>query len=87
MDYNKLQKYAVKHNINYKSQNGKPITYNKLKNRVYQFKSKKQSKINNYEPRKRYIGDIQNISHTPFCQTSEYNEIDVLTEEPSDHRI
>jgi len=71
ISYNTYRKHAKKYNIKDKTNNGKPVTYNKLKHRVEQFESNKNSKRNKYD------------EHIPFCQTLEYNELDTLTELPS----
>ena len=75
ISYHTYRKHAEKYNIKDKTKNGKPITYNKLKHRVEQFKSKTNSKRNKYD------------EHIPFCQTSEYNELDLLTELPSKQQL
>ena len=81
ISYNTYRKHAEKYNIKDKTKNGKPITYNKLKHRVDDHLNKKKNKTNNYDAR------LCIDEHIPFCQTSEYNELDLLTELPSKQQL
>ena len=67
MNYNKIIYYCNKYNIKRYTDLGKPLTHNKLKNIINDHANKK---------RNTYYEII------PFCQTSEYNELDILTELP-----
>ena len=49
ISYNTYRKHAKKYNIKDKTNNGKPITYNKLKHRIVQFESKKHKKPEPFE--------------------------------------
>ena len=65
MNYNKIINYCNKYNIKRYTDLGKPLTHNKLKNIINDHTNKK---------RNTYYEII------PFCKTSEYNELDMLTE-------
>ena len=73
ISYNTYRRIAKTHDIKDKTITGKPITYNKLKHRV-----------EHVERRHRCIDETV---HTPFCETPEYNEIDILTELPSKKQL
>ena len=51
ISYNTYRSYSKKYNIKYKTNNGKPNTYNKLKHRVDDHLNKKKNKTNNYDAR------------------------------------
>ncbi len=44
ISYDKYRSYSKKYNIKYKTKNGKPITYNKLKHRVDDHLNKRKNK-------------------------------------------
>lgn len=44
ISYNTYRKYARKHDIKDETNNGKPITYNKLKHRIDDYMNKKKPK-------------------------------------------
>ena len=44
ISYNTYRTCANKYNIKYKTNNGKPITYNKLKHRIDDYMNKKKPK-------------------------------------------
>ena len=60
ISYNTYRKHAKKYNIKDKTNNGKPITYNKLKRRVDQFESKKHQPSKKqllHNTIRQYLGD------------------------------
>ena len=69
ISYNTYRKYARKHDIEYKTNNGKPITYNKLKHRIDDYMNKKKPK--KPDPFKALLMSYMNdkIDHDEFMTT------------------
>ena len=66
ISYNTYRKYARKYNIKDKTNNGKPITYNKLKHRIDDYMNKQKSA--KPEPFKALLMSYMNdkIDHAEF---------------------
>ena len=69
ISYNTYRKYARKHDIKDKTNNGKPITYNKLKHKIDDYMNKQKSA--KPEPFKALLMSYMNdkIDHDEFMTT------------------